>query len=38
MNKINTSYIIESLISEKEIKNRVSELGDDINNFYQRYI
>ena len=35
MNKINTSYIIESLISEKEIKNRVSELGDDINNFYK---
>ena len=35
MNKINTSYIIESLISEKEIKNRVSELGDDINNFYR---
>ena len=35
MNKINTSYIIKSLISEKEIKNRVSELGDDINNFYK---
>tara|TARA_B110000438_G_scaffold291446_1_gene328403 strand:- start:481 stop:1023 length:543 start_codon:yes stop_codon:yes gene_type:complete len=35
MNKINTPYIIESLISKKEIKNRVSELGDDINNFYR---
>ena len=35
MNKINTPYIIESLISEKEIKNRISELGDDINNFYR---
>jgi len=35
MNKISAPYIIESLISEKEIKNRVSELGKDINNFYE---
>ena len=35
MNRMKTPYIIESLISEKEIKNRVSELGDDINNFYR---
>ena len=35
MNRMKTPYIIESLISEKEIKDRVSELGEDINNFYK---
>ena len=34
MSKINFSYKVESLISEDEIKKRITELGNEINNFY----
>ena len=35
MNTISPQYKIDTLISEKEIKTRVSELGKEINNFYK---
>lgn len=36
MSKINFSYKVESLISEDEIKKRITELGKEINNFYSQ--
>ena len=35
MNTISPQYKIDTLISEKEIKTRISELGKEINNFYK---
>ena len=35
MNKERTPYLVETLISEKEIKERIIELGKDINHFYK---
>jgi len=36
MSKNNFSYKVESLISEDEIKKRITELGNEINNFYSQ--
>ena len=35
MNKNIKPYSVETLISEKEIKNRINELGKDVNQFYR---
>ena len=35
MNKNIVPYSVETLISEKEIKNRINELGKDVNQFYK---
>ena len=35
MNKNIKPYSVETLISEKEIKNRINELGKDVNQFYK---
>ena len=35
MDKEITPYLVETLISEKEIKERIIELGKDINHFYK---
>ena len=36
MNKNNVSYTVETLISEKEIKKRISELGREISEAYDK--
>jgi len=36
MNKNNVSYTVETLISEKEIKKRISELGREISETYDK--
>ena len=35
MNKSIKPYSVETLISEKEIKDRINELGKDVNQFYK---
>ena len=35
MNKNIKPYSVETLISEKEIKDRINELGKDVNQFYK---
>ena len=35
MNKNQISYSVDTLISEQQIKKRITELGKDVNQFYK---
>ena len=35
MNKNNIIYSVDTLISEEQIKTRISELGKEVNQFYK---